>query len=229
MFGTTQRTTRRIRWAGIVSGAAGLVVGGALLAPQAFGGAGAAIRGSDVAPSLNAPQIAETSSGTAPGSLTDDPRDAAAEVSSERGIVLVGSGTLDRREVFIEIYGNDVYGSQATVVVTPSGGPNLAATVEVSADDLLDGDIAIDTALDRLTRGGPVPARTDAAIAGTWAPGGPATEIDETFEDAGYLFHITGTNTPVAVDIVVTVDGQAVSIQWYDTFTFDLTVTATPL
>jgi hypothetical protein len=62
-----------------------------------------------------------------------------------------------------------------------------------------------------------------------WELSGPVVEIDETYPDAGYLIHVTGTNTPVSANVTVTVDGQPVVLQMHDAFAFDLTVTKTPL
>lgn len=219
MFSTTQPKPRRIRWAAALTAAAGLTISGALVAPQAFGGSTAAPTGSDVSQSSS---VADTPTGV--GSAEAD-----AEVTYQRGIVLAGTGSSDRRQVFVEIYANDVYGGQVTVIVEPPGGPRLAATVDVAVDDLLDGEFSIDAELDRMTRGGPVPTRDDITVAGSWAHSGAPTPIDESYEDAGYFYHVTGTNTPVAADLVVTIGGTDVPVQLHDAFAFDLAITATPL
>lgn len=99
----------------------------------------------------------------------------------------------------------------------------------MAAEELLDGNVELDVALSRNTRGGPVATHSTARITGSWQPSGTPTNIDETFADAGYLIHVTGTNTPVSADVTVTVDGRPVVLQMHDAFAFDLTVTKTPL
>jgi hypothetical protein len=216
MFGSTHNTAQRIRRAGIVAGTVGLAVTAAMVAPQAFG--------NDIeAPARPAPAVETTSVDTSNAEVPD------AEVTNEQGVAFAGFGELDGRQVFVEIYGNSLYGSQATVVVEQPGGPELSASVELAADDLLDGDVEVDAALSRNTRGGLAPTRSRVQIAGTWEASGPSTEIDETFEDAGYLIHTTGTNTPLAADVVVTIDGKAVTVEMQDAFAFDLTITRTAL
>jgi hypothetical protein len=88
---------------------------------------------------------------------TSDPRAAATttmsaeseepQVTTERGLALSGSGTRDGRRVFVEIYANDTYGSQARVVVEQRGGPDLTAWAELAAEDLLDGAVDLDLPL----------------------------------------------------------------------------------
>lgn len=229
MSSTTQLTSRRLRWAGIAAAAVGLTISGALLAPQAFGGADPAVQGPDGAlhPAASEPAAGSTIAVSTPPAV--DPADAAAEVTYQRGIVLAGSGTLDRREVFVEIYGNNIYGSQATVIVRQPGGPDLAANVDLVIEDVLAGAVAFDAQLERLTRGGPVPTRDDVTGVGSWVHSGTPTLVEDTYEDAGYQFNVTGTNTPVATNIVVTIGGVDVPVQLHEAFAFDLTITATPL
>jgi hypothetical protein len=97
------------------------------------------------------------------------------------------------------------------------------------ADDLLDGNIELDVVLSRSTRGGQVATRERAQVGGNWERSGLSTEIDETYEDAGYVIHTTGTNTELAADVIVSVEGQQVTLQMHDAFAFDLTVTRTPI
>jgi hypothetical protein len=229
MSSTTQFNPRRLRWAGIAAAAVGLTISGALLAPQAFGGADPAGQGpaGELNPAVSQPAAGSSMEVSEPPAV--DPAEAAAEVTYQRGIVLAGSGTLDRREVFVEIYGNDIYASQATVVVNQPGGPNLAANVDVSIEDLLAVEFEFDAQLDRMTRGGPVPTHDDVTGVGSWVHSGTPTPIEETYEDAGYLFNVTGTNTPVEANIVVTIGGVDVPVQLHEAFAFDLTITATPL
>lgn len=215
MFGSTHNDVRWTRRAGIVAGAIGLAAAGSMVAPQAFGTA------------AEAPARVEARSlGTAAANDAETPEP---EVTYERGVALGGTGDLNGRQVFAEVYGNSLHGSQAIVVIEQPGGPDLSATVDVVFEDLLDGDIELDVALSRYTRGGPVATRSSAQLAGTWELSGPAVEIDETYADAGYLIHVTGTNTPVSADVTVTVDGQPVVLQTHDALAFDLTVTKTPL
>jgi hypothetical protein len=215
MFGNRHSQARRIRWAaGMAAGTVGLA---AAVAPQAFGTT------SEAQPEAQAGTVGQRALEATQVDGSD------AEVTHERGIVLAGTGTLDGRQVFVEIYGNDLYGSHAAVVVEQPGGPDLGATVELPIDDLLDGDIELEMALFRSTRGGHVATREHAQVGGSWEEFGPSTEIDETYEDAGYVIHTTGTNTPLSADVVVTAEGQRVTLQMRDAFAFDLTVTRTPL
>ncbi|HEX6233572.1 MAG TPA: hypothetical protein VFZ63_10660 [Jiangellaceae bacterium] len=215
MFGSTNNKVQRIRRVGIITGAIGLAAAASMIAPQAFG------------TDAEAPaRIEARSVDTAAANETEAPE---AEVTYERGVALSGTGDLNGRHVFAEIYGNSLYGGQGTVMVEPPGGPELGGSVEFDAADLLDGDVEFDFALSRYTRGGPVATRSSAQLAGTWELSGPSVEIDETFSDAGYLIHVTGTNTPVSADVTVTVDGQPVVLQMHDAFAFDLTITKTPL
>lgn len=210
MFGSTHNDVRWTRRAGIVAGAIGLAAAGSMVAPQAFGTAEVSARSLDTSTAIEA----------------ETPE---AEVTYEQGVALAGTGELNGRQVFAEIYGNSLYGSQATVVIEQPGGPDLSATVELAAEELLDGDVDLDMALSRNTRGGPVATRSSAQLTGTWELSDPALQIDETYTDAGYLIHVTGTNTPVSADVTVTVNGQPVVLHMHDAFAFDLTVTKTPL
>lgn len=215
MFGSTHNKVRRIRRISIVAGAIGLAAAASMLAPQAFGTA------------AEAPARVEARSlGTAAAAETET---SDAEVTYERGVALAGTGDLNGRQVFAEVYANSVYGGQATIMVEPPGGPQLGGSAEFDAADLLDGDVELDVALSRYTRGGPVATRSTAQLAGMWELSGPVVEIDETYADAGYLIHVTGTNTPVSANVTVTVDGQPVVLQMHDAFAFDLTVAKTPL
>jgi hypothetical protein len=214
MFSTSSRA-QRARRAAIVAGAVGLVAAAAVTAPQAFGTAADTPAGSES-------RVQQTTA-VAEAEASD------AEVTHEQGVALAGFGDLNGRQVFVEIYGNSLYGSQATVVVEQPGGPELSASLELAADDLLDGDVELDVALSRNTRGGLAPTRSRAQIDGTWDVSGESTKIDETFEDAGYLIHTTGTNTPLAADVVVTIDGKEIAVEMQDAFAFDLTVTRTAL
>jgi hypothetical protein len=216
MFGITNNKAQRIRRAGIIAGTVGLAVAAAMVAPQAFG------NDSD-APTRPARAVETTEVDTSSTEVAD------AEVTYEEGVAVAGFGELNGRQVFVEIYANSVYGSQATVMVEQPGGPELSAAVDLATEDVLDGDVELDLALSRNTRGGLAPTRSRAQIVGTWEASGPSTEIDETFEDAGYLIHTTGTNTPLAADVVVTIDGKAVSVEVHDAFAYDLTVTRTAL
>jgi hypothetical protein len=215
MFGSTHNKVRRIRRAGIIAGAIGVAAAASMVAPVAFGTA------------AEAPVRGEARSlGTTAATDTETPEP---EVTYERGVALAGVGDLNGRQVFAEVYGNSLHGSQVIVVIEQPGGPDLSATVDVVFEDLLDGDFELDVALSRYTRGGPVATRSSAQLAGTWELSGPGVEIDETYADAGYLIQVTGTNTPVSADVTVTVDGQPVGLQMHDAFAFDLTVTKTPL
>ncbi|HEU4541536.1 MAG TPA: hypothetical protein VFR23_10470 [Jiangellaceae bacterium] len=210
MFASTPENARWIRRTGIVAGTVALAVAAAMVAPQAFGYA------------TEAPQRADKPAAA-------DVEVADVEVTHEQGVAIAGSGELDGRRVFVEIYGNSLYGSQATVVVEPRGGPELSATVELVTEDLLEGGVELDMALSRNTRGGQTPTRDTARVTGSWKPSGLSTEIDETFVDAGYVIHTTGTNNQLAAEVTVTVDGEQVSLQMFDAFAFDLTITRTPL
>ncbi|HEX6336548.1 MAG TPA: hypothetical protein VFZ85_06305 [Jiangellaceae bacterium] len=215
MFTRTPNKIQRIRRAGVVAAAIGVAAAASMVGPQAFGTA------------AETPTRAEVRSlGTAAAA---DAETSEAEVTYERGVALAGTGDLNGRQVFAEAYANSLYGAQATIMVEPPGGPQIGGSAEFDAADLLDGDVELDVALSRNTRGGPVATRSSAQLAGTWEPAGPAVEIDETYADAGYLIHVTGTNTPVSADVTVTVDGQPVVLQMHDAFAFDLTVTKTPL
>ena len=154
MFRSTHNTVRWIRRAGIVAGAIGLAAAGSMVAPQAFGTAAEAPARVEARP---------THSSAAVHAETPGP-----EVTYERGVALAGAGELDGRQVFAEIYGNSLYGSQATVVIEQPGGPDLSATVELTSEELLDGDVDLDMALSRNTRGGTVATRSSARLAGTW-------------------------------------------------------------
>jgi hypothetical protein len=215
MFGSTHNKVHKIRRVGIVAGAIGLAAAASMVAPQAFGTA------------AKAPARVEARSlDTGAATDTETPE---AEVTYERGVALAGTGDLNGRQVFAEVYGNSLYGAQATIIVEPPGGPRLGGSAELDAADLLEGGIETDVALSRYTRGGPVATRSTAQLAGTWELSGPVVEIDETYADAGYLIHVTGTNTPVSAEVTVTVDGQPVVLQMHDAFAFDLTVSKTPL
>jgi hypothetical protein len=151
MFGSTHNKARRIRRAGIVAGAMGLAAVASMLAPQAFGTA------------AEAPARVEARSlGTAAAAETETPD---AEVTYERGVALAGTGDLNGRQVFAEVYANGVYGGQATIMVEPPGGPQLGGSAEFDAADLLDGDVELDVALSRNTRGGPVATHSTAQLA----------------------------------------------------------------
>lgn len=215
MFGSVHNKVRQIRRAGIVAGAIGLAAAASMVAPQAFG-----------TTALAPARVEARSLDTVAATYTEAPD---AEVTHERGVALAGTGDLNGRQVFAEAYANSLYGGQATIMVEPPGGPQLGGSAEFDAADLLDGDLALDVALSRYTRGGPVATRSSAQLSGTWQLSGPAVEIDETYADAGYLIQVTGTNTPVTADVTVTVDGQPVVLQMHDAFAFNLTVTKTPL
>lgn len=215
MFGRTHNNIRRVRRASFVAGAIGMALAGSMVTPQAFGTAADAPAGVEARSThTNAADHAETPE---------------AEVTYEHGVALAGTGELNGRQVFAEIYGNSLYGSQATVVVEQSGGPDLSATVELTAEELLDRDVDLDMALSRNTRGGPVATRSSARLTGTWELSGPAVQIDEEYTDAGYLIQVTGTNTPVSADVTITLDGEPVVVPMTDAFAFDLTVTRTAL
>lgn len=216
MFGSTHTKAHQIRRAGIVAGTVGLAAAAAMMAPQAFG------NDSD-APSRPAAAAETTKVATSNAEVAD------AEVTYEEGVALAGFGELDGRRVFLEIYGNSVYGSQATVMVEKPGGQQLSAAVDLATEDVLDGDVELDLALSRNTRAGLAPTRSRAQVTGAWQVNGEPTEIDEAFEDAGYLIHVTGTNTPLATEVVVTIDGKAVTMEMQDAFAFDLAVTRTAL
>jgi hypothetical protein len=164
MFGSTHKA-QRIRRAGIVAGTLGLAVTAAIVAPQAFGSAAEA-------PARPAQTVETTNADTSSVEVSD------AEVTHEQGVALAGFGELNGRQVFVEIYGNSRYGSQATVVVEQPGGPELSASLELAADDLLDGDVELDVALSRNTRGGLAPTRSRAQLEGTWEASGASTGID---------------------------------------------------
>ncbi len=139
MFGSTHTKAQRIRRAGIVAGTVGLAVMAAMVAPQAFG------NDSEV-PSRPAPAVETTKVDTSNAEVAD------AEVTYEEGVALAGFGELDGRQVFVEIYGNNLYGSQATVMVEKPGGQQLSAAVDLDTEDVLDGDVELDVALSRNTR-----------------------------------------------------------------------------
>jgi hypothetical protein len=152
---TVRRRSQPRGATGSAAGASALLAHpGNPFAPHAFGGADPAFRGSDGALNPAASQPAAGSSVEVSAPPAVDPTEAAAEVTYQRGIVLAGSGTLDRREVFVEIYGNDSYGSQATVIVRQPGGHSLAATVDVAIEGVLSGEFGFDAQPERMTRGG---------------------------------------------------------------------------
>lgn len=214
MYARTNARGRRRRTA-VLAATTGVALGVALLAPPAFGGAaGSAGPTQDPQPTATTTSLLQS----------EEP-----QVTTERGLALAGSGTLEGRRVFVEIYGNDTYGSQATVVVEQRGGPDLAAHTELATDDLLDGDVELDLPLARSTRGGEAPTREHAQVSGRWVATGETSHIDEEYEDAGFRIRTTGTNTRLDAQVVVVVAGQVVPLQMHDTFAFDLTVTRTPM
>ena len=216
MSGSTHnKIQRNHRSIGIVTAAIGLAAAASMVAPQAFGTA------------AEAPAQAEARS--LDTAATTDAETPESEVTYERGVALAGTGDLNGRQVFVEIYGNSLYGSQATLVIEQPGGPDLSASVELATEELLGGNVDLDVAMSRNTRGGPVATRSSARITGSWQRSGTPTNIDETYADAGYLIHTTGTNTALAAEVTVYVDGKQATLQMFDAFAFDLTVTRTPL
>ena len=119
MSGSTRnKIQRNHRTIGIVTGAIGLAAAASMVAPQAFGTA------------AEAPARAEVRSlDTATAIDAETPE---SEVTYEQGVALAGTGDLNGRQVFVEIYGNSLYGSQATLVIEQPGGPDLSASVELA-------------------------------------------------------------------------------------------------
>ena len=109
---TKNKIQRNHRTIGIVTGAIGLVAAASMVAPQAFGTA------------AEAPARAEARSlDTATAIDAETPE---SEFTYEQRVALAGTGDLNGRQVFVEIYGNSLYRSQATLVIEQPGGRTSA-------------------------------------------------------------------------------------------------------
>lgn len=136
-------------------------------------------------------------------------------VETQRGTVLECHG----EGVQATVYENSKYGNSLVVIVGDPG-DDLFGTIERDTPFIVDGRIDETVAV----RGGHT-----ATVAGTLAPTGKPNRITEPIQDAGEEIVNQGVNQPLAADLVVTVDGTAITVTCDPAFAFDLEVRRTRL
>lgn len=133
----------------------------------------------------------------------------ASTTEQQKGLVLECSGD----GVLATVYENSRYGNSATVIL---GDPDEGhfGYVEQSAPFVVDEVLSLVVDVEGVT----------ATVAGTVAPDGRPTKLVEPLQDNGEQIVTRGTNTPLATDLVVTLDGESVALECAPAFAFDLEV-----
>ena len=133
--------------------------------------------------------------------------DSPVRVEHEVGKVLEGYAD----GVMVTLYENNLHGSSVQVVLGDPDDDNIGF-VEQAGPFITDGvlDVTVDV------NGTPV------RFQGTVTEAGKPTKIGESLQDNGERIVIKGTNTPLATDVTVTVDGVSSPVEFAPAFGFDL-------
>jgi len=146
---------------------------------------------------------------------------AAPERIHEEGVVLACSGSADGTTAAIDFYENSRIGFVGALYGSTPDGEFFNDPEQPIPDAIEDGTVSATVPLVRETDSGTEPAGT-AVVDGTYTVSGPPTRVHEAIRDNGYIIVIRGTNTPLATDITVDVNGTVVPLTCESAFMFDL-------
>ncbi len=188
--GTTMRTPRKRSF----------ILGSALSAALTLGGAATA-----GATSGQNDRAAATVTTTEDGTI----------VTKEKGIVIEGHGTSGRREAFVSVYENSLFGNFLQVSINDKHFGSKQRTKAFVVDGNLVAKVKIDGYL--------------AVLKGTVVQTGEPVQLRDVMNDNNYKIITKGTNQPVLVDASLTYRGRTFDMSFETAFTYDLTVKKVPI